>query len=1169
MAKKMINRISAVALSGVLAVPVMQAVEGAPHTVTCDDVFSEVTLEWKSPETAKTLQWHDDYAYNGDTGVSNDPQKPVTFYVSAFFDVEDLKPWVGEKVKSITMFQYRPVYQATVLVYEDEKVVAQADVDPSKFEKDTSLEVALPESITISEGKTYRFAIKYVCGENCDLAANKDRYSNPNGKGDLFSYDGEHWTSLGSGDYIITANIESGVDEAPDGYNVYSGGVKLNDALITDTKFVMTDVADGKHSYTVAAVYGDKELMSKPVDVTVRGLASYYPTVTFTSAKVDSLKVDMAWAAPLLGGNELTWSDKVNSLSIGGTQSTNTRVWVKNEFTSNDLVAYVGSKISAINFMFTEATVTGITAYVMRDGVIVYSEEAADTVVSSIKAGEWTKIPLSEPFEIKQGHDYAYGLFVYHKTKTHPIGVGGGVTINVKGNSFSSSSASSTFNNSKPTWKTLHEGGIEGNWMMTADMEGSSAPLAAPSYDLYRNGELVKADLTVDSVRDEVADLGKYIYSIVAKSGDRTSAHSEVEVNVALPSAYSAPLIENSSFDRDTKEVKISWNMDKELTHSGDPKYVAAFDEDMAIMWGSKFTANELSYYSDMKIKKLKFMVGDSIGAFKVGVYTSKGVALSELEIPENVITPRAIYTVELPNAVEITGNEDLVLAYSGTIASEKGVIVIDEGPLTEGGSVVSFTNGATWLNLGTINPSYNNYNIFISAMVSSNDDAQGASAPVKVMEKGSVVKKATVKVEREFGVESSVATVAAAPSIRKAPKTIGFNIYRNGELIETVNKYSFAETLVRYGAFTYSITAKFENGWESARSETVTVQNRIAQKAIAPYALTGEESGNNLVLSWQSPDKADVLTYATGNTDLGLGMTGSGERQSYCVIKVPVAELESNVGNKISHIQFGLYSTKINTAAVVVMYGENIVYTQSVPVSSLAVGLNDVRLNEPVEIPSNIDVCVGYMLTYDSGEKPLGMDESAAVAGFGDLISSSATPEYWYSLKNRFNMDHNWRIYAIVSTPDQEIKHLAPGKQSAEGSQSAITYNVYCDGQLIAEEIAEETFTAVNALTGRYYVTAVENGVESGESNVVVYSNLSGVEDLAAGAADALVYVAEAETVVAQQQSDIVVYSAAGALVARADNATTLSLSQLPAGVYVVTAQTAAGSAKAIKIVK
>lgn len=1164
------NRISAVALSGMLAIPAVNAIQGAPHTVACNNVFSKVTLDWKAPDSAKTLQWHDGNAYNGDSGTSADPQKPVAFYVSSLFEATDLQQSVGEKVKSISYYQYVPAYKVTVLVYEDGVVVAEAEADPAKFKKDTFLEVELPHTVTIAEGRQYRFALKFVCGSNMEMTAIKDSSTNAPGKGDLFSHDGENWTATAQGDYLITANLENNVDEAPQGYNVYRGESRLNDNMLTNPWFDIEDEVEGVNSYTIAAVYGDTEIKSRPVTAEIKGIGSYYPSATPISAKVENLNVSLKWAAPLLGGQELTWSDKALSQSIGGTASSNTKVWVKNEFTATDLVAFAGSKLTAVNFMFTEAVVSGVTVFVYEDGVMTKYEKVPDESVAAIAAGEWSKFTLTEPVDIKAGHSYAYGLYVLHTPKAHPIGVGGGETINSKGNSFSTSSPnSSNFLKSKPSWKTLKSGGIEGNWMLTADVQNGPAPLAAPTYDIYRDGLKVKSDLAVAEATDAVSDLGSYTYSIVSKSGDRVSAPANVKVNVALPPAYSAPLIEKGEMDPATKEVSIKWNMDKELRHCGDPYAMASFDEEMSLMWGTLFTTNELADYAGSKITKLKFMLGQSIGAFKLGVYTKQGVALSEIEIPDGTITPQAVYTIELPQAVDITGAQDLVLAYSGTIPAGVGGIVIDEGPLVDGGSRVSFTNGATWINLGTINPTYNNYNIFISAMVSASEGEPSSTAPLRVADGKGMIAMPAVEADTEFGVQSDAAaeTVVSAAPVKKAPKAAGFNIYRNGELINTVTAHNFTETLDSYGLFTYYVTAKFDNGWESKPSEEVVVRNTIAQKAIAPFALTGEVSGKDLVLSWQSPDNADVLTYATGNSDLGLGMTGTGTRSSYCAIKIPSAELASNVGNKISHIQFGLYSTELKSAAVIVMYGENIVYEQSVPVSSLSVGLNDVRLNDPVVIPDGTDVCVGYFVTYASGIKPLGMDESVANAGYGDLISSSATPGYWYSLKTKFKMDHNWRIYAIVSTPDQELPLRGMAKADGDG-QPAVVYNVYRDGELLAEIIPQETFTVADAKTGRYYVTAVRDGSESGESNVVTFTRSSGVVEIEGAVDGAIVYDANTATVKTSQPSDIAVYSAAGALVAEAASATSLGLAHLPAGVYVVTAH-ADGSTTAIKIVR
>lgn len=1171
MNNNLFNRISAVALSGLLAIPAVNAIQGAPHTVTCNNVFSEVTLNWRVPESTRTLQWHDNTAYNGDTGVSTDPQKPITFYVSSVFDADDLKPSVGEKIKSITYYQYVPAYKVTVLVYKNDVVITEADADPSKFVKNSLLEVELPQPVTIEEDCLYRFALKFVCGSNLDMTAIKDSSTAAPGKSDLFSYNGVDWTATGQGDYLITANLVNDVNESPDGYNVYRGETKLNDNLLETSRYVIEGEPDGSNSYTIAAVYGDKEFKSYPITVDVRGLNTYYPTVTPLSSKVENLGVSLAWATPLLGGQELTWSDKVQSRSIGGTASSNTKVWVKNEFSVNDLVAYAGSKLTAVNFMFTEATISSVTVFIYEDGTMIKYEEVPADSVSTIAAGEWAKFTLTNPVDIKAGHSYAYGLYVVHTPKTHPMGVGGGVTINSKGNSFSTSSPkSSNFLKSNPTWKTLKSGGIEGNWMMTADLQGSPAPLGAPVYDVYRDGQKIKSDLAVTEAADSVSNLGKYTYSIVAKSGDRVSAPVDVTVDVALPPAYSAPLIEAGEMDPATKEVSIKWNMDKELRHCSDPYALASFEEEMSLMWGTLFTTNELADYVGTKITKLKFMIGNNIGTFKLGVYTKQGVALSEIELPDSVITPQAVYTIALPQAVDITGDQDLILAYSGTIPAGVGGIVLDKGPLVDGGSRVSFTGGATWINLGTVNSTYNNYNIFISAMVSASDDEQSAAALVRSGDDKRVVAMPTVKADTEFGIRANTpveAAAAASAPVKKAPKTAGFNVYRNGELIKTVKTQNFTETLNEYGLFTYYVTAKFNNGWESAPSETVEIRNTVAQKAIAPFALTGELTGDDLALSWQSPDKADVLTYATGSSDLGLGMTGTGTRSSYCVIKFPATELASNVGNKISHIRFGLCDTELKSAAVVVLYGENIVYEQSVPVSSLAVGLNDVRLNEPVVIPEKTDVCVGYFVTYASGIKPLSMDESVANAGYGDLISSSATPGYWYSLKNKFSMDHNWRIYAIVSTPDQKLPLRNAAKADSD-EQPSVVYNVYCDDELLTENLQQETFTVTDAKTGRYYVTAVRDGVESGESNVVSYTKISGVVEVEGVAEGTLTYDANSATVVTSTPSDITVYSATGALVAQAASATALEVAHLPAGVYVVTAQ-ADGAATAIKIVR
>lgn len=1139
---------------GMLSLLGAQAKNGAPHSLVVSPNYTDVTLTWSAPESDKTLKWHSGRDYNGDTAPSTDGQKLTKTYVAAKFDAADLRNYVGDKVEAITFFQYRPVFSATVMVYENGVVVSSAKADPAKYSKNTPLKVLLPEAVEIRSDSEYMFAVCFESGSNMDFVAIKDEASNASGKGDLMSSDGKKWVATGNGEYLITAHLTNDVDKAPQGYNVYRGADKLNSDLITNTSLSLSDEPAGNVSYVVSAVYDDGEYKSKPESANLISYASLLPSPASVSSSVSDLDVRLDWVSPRLGGNELTWSNKSPGISIGGTAATNTKVWIRNQFDASDLIAFRGGEISAINFQFSEEVVTGVTLFVAKDGVIDYYEAVAAEDIAGIKAGQWTKFRLSEPYKLEDGHGYSYGLYVLHNPEKHPISVDNSAGVDVKGNSFSVSSPNSkNFAASKPTWKTLKSGGMDGCWLMTADIQKSPAAIAPPVYDVYRDGQLVKSSISDLFYEETVADLGNYTYTVVSRSGDRVSIPAECTVNVKLPSAYAAPLIVNSTFDADTKQFEIEWNMDKEISHCGDAAYKIGFDEEITLMWGAQFSAAELAAYKGYSIRRLKFAIGDEIGDFSVGVYTPTGKALSKVDIPAGSVQPLVTYTIDLPEAVEVTGEQDLIFAYSGTIPAGKSAIILDEGHLVAGGARISLTGGLNWLNLSTLNPKYADYNVFISAMASENNDDV---TPSGIADFGSLSLSASsvVGVDKVYGVEGngqkqtkSIASRSSIPSVK------GFNIYCNGKKVAETDVMEYKENIKRFASFTYYVTTVFANGWESAPSESISFTNRIVQKAVAPYGLTGERSGSDLVLRWQAPDKSSVMSYVPDGAEMkALRMTSSSSTiTSYCVSKFPASDLSGNVGNVISHIQFGCGSTEISSASVIVMYGENIVYRQAVPVSTLIKGVNDVRLNEPVEIPDNTDVCVGFIMSYNSSTPhPLGCFECEDHTDFGDLISSSGTSGYWYSLHTKFKSNYCWYVKAVLATADEVLS--AKGV-SLDGLKDS-SYNIYRDGVLI-DNVTGTTATVKNAGEGKYYVTAVNGDDESGESNAVIFGSVSGIDDVESDGFK-VIYDRASCMIETGTDANIEVFSMSGSLVA-SSYGSSLSVAELASGVYTIKVST------------
>lgn len=1048
-------KIAFISAIAVCTIPGAVAKTGAPHTLSAMSTFDEVSITWQAPNAAKELKWHNDNNYNGDAVEPASPQTHQRFYAGALFTASDLVNNVGETIESVSFFQYVPAFSETIVIFENGVKVAETAADPSKFVKSTWQKVELTSPVTIKANKDYRVAVFYEAGSNLDIVAVKDNSTKWTGRGDQLSLDGVNWVSTDNGSYLVTAHLANDVDETPTSYDIYRDGAKIDSS--TGTSAVLSEQPEGDHLYSVHAVYTDATHASCDIPVHIRPLESTLPTVNIGTPTVSDLDVSLSWIAPLKGGNTLTWNDAEYATGFGGTASSNTKIWIKNEFETTDLIGYMGGQITKINAYFSENCISAVTAWVMRNGTIIAYKQVDSSTINNFETG-WLSVTLDEPVTIEPNNNYAYGVYVLHTSKKQPIGIGGSTTIIGKGNEYSTSNPrNSSFAQSKPSFKTLTQQGIDGNWMLTADIANASTPISSDfTYDVYRDGTLLKSGVTETRYTDTVEDLGRYVYSVVTRNAaGLESDHAKTVVDVNLSEVYAAPTLTESEFDPKTRTVTINWNTDKIITKANAPQKYCVFDEELTMYWGQQFTAEELAAYEGQYIKGLSITVGEGITNLKVGVYTTNGTPLSEQEL-NNATATSTPYVVSLPQHVGITGTQDLILAYSGTIAANSNSIIVDQGPKKINGARVSLDGGATWMDLGSLKRDYNNCNIVIGALVYEPESKQLPARAAKA--------KAVVK---------------------------SFNVYRNGVVVANTTDKSYTETLDKFNTFKYYITAVYDNGFESAASDFYTVNNLIDQRTIAPYGLTGSLEGEDLALTWQAPGAATTLTYAPDDDENfeAYGTTGSGIRTSYVINKYSVETLDPYVGNKIDHIQFGLASAEVKSLSVIVLIGENIVYSQSVPISELIVGINDVRLNEPYEIPSGNSVSVGFTTEYVSGIKPLALASNAAVEGYSDLISSTAAPDYWYSMKSRYNIDRSFWIKAILSTNNQIVKVKAAKPKS---------YNIYYEGTLIAGGVTETTYTVENATTGTYYVTAIDaEGNESGTSNKVIYSGMTSVEDI------------------------------------------------------------------------
>lgn len=1140
------------------AAPFASAQQGAPHTLKASANYSTVDLSWCAPADELSISWHDGKDYNGMDGKPLSPDGLSQLFYANKFTVADLKNYVGKEIDSIAYFEYREIDDVNIQIYENGKLVRDQKVNVVNYKKNTWRKVGLKEAYKVPAGVELLIAVRIRHGYNQTFAAIVDRNPSP-GKGDIYSYDGINWKSGAPGDFLVTAFFKNPVKQNPDSYNIYADGKKVNQAAVTDLSYTIENQPTGTHQYVVSALYGQSEFKSPEIVAETVVAADMIAPPATISASVEGLKGTVSWQKPLVCANEMTWCGKNFGVKIGGTASSNTKVWIKQEFDSGDMLAYPNHQITAINSFIAEKIISSAKLFVMRNGTIDYYEDITEDQINAIEENKWNKFPLKTPYKLQSGNTYAFGLYYMHTPKGHPVGVDNSEAVDTKGNSFSTSSPnSSDFAKSKPSFKTLASGNIKGNFMLTADVAAAGDSKPAPEisgYDIYRNGTKVKTQ-TETTFSDEVSELGKVSYKVIAKSKDgRVSPAKEIAITYNLPEEYQAPVILSSTFDKENKKVDFSWSADAvDLKHHSTPSYIAGFEEDMdTVVWGTKFTKEELASCADYAISSIKFGIGAELDNFNLQIYAGKEL-IFDFPIKKGQVNPGAVYSLTLDKEVRIPSGKDLFLAYKAKLNANQNAIILDAGPAVTNGAMVSLTKGANWLNLSSVAPSFKNYNIVISAVALPKLPAK--TAPVMEMKRNYIPTENVITITpadlmnaagEDFGIESNVPVQTASAKTPAKPKS--YKVYRNNVLILETAKTEFSETLDSYGAFDYNISTIFDNGWESPLSKTIGVTNTIPQRTQAPYNLKGTEKDGKVTFTWEAVDApASVMKYHEGDKYMQLGMTKtSGDLEGYQCIKLPADTLKLLEGNSLSHIKFMLADININTASVFVMKGEDIVYEQEVPVSSLQKSVwNVVRLNKPYIVEQGKDLSIGYHLTYANGVKPLMMDGGPAKAGYGDLISSTATSGYWYSLKTKYKQDYNWRIEGVFKTADivHELNAIAP-------ADANVTYNMYHNSTPIATGLTEMRHEVKKWEKGSYTVTAKIGNEESAESNAVIFQGDGGIGNISA---DGKAYYDQpTQTAVFPLAVTAIVYDAKGTMLSNEINTDRVDMSRYPSGAYFI----------------
>lgn len=391
------------------------------------------------------------------------------------------------------------------------------------------------------------------------------------------------------------------------------------------------------------------------------------------------------------------------------------------------------------------------------------------------------------------------------------------------------------------------------------------------------------------------------------------------------------------------------------------------------------------------------------------------------------------------------------------------------------------------WLSLspkhGTLEPgATQEFNVLFNALETKNGDAYTTNAvlttnpemPTQTISFGLNVTSESAT-PRPQSVKAEAGTASANITWQKGNGSAtpdGYNVYRDGKRInrDLVKSMSFTDQKLVYGEYAYQVSALY-NGKESALSDTANVFIKEGAQYYAPINLSSTIDGNkNAHISWSSPlanASADAtMTWANGKHADDIGLTDGGV--FYAAAMWDATDIVANRNKHVKSVSVQIVNPVSYIALIIQRDGETIYKKQYKGDLMYDGTLSAIPVDEDVVLIPGHKYTFGFQLMSDAGVQPLGIDDSKAVYGKGNLLSTDG--ENWYSasisgIEGNFNIGVN----VVASNTDEE---------------EPVGYNVYRSGVKVNDsKVSNTTFDDVLPQTGVYHYTVTSVYADGGES--------------------------------------------------------------------------------------
>lgn len=488
---------------------------------------------------------------------------------------------------------------------------------------------------------------------------------------------------------------QSVIGTAPDGYNVYRNGTKVNSEVLTTTTYYDKVDAAGTYSYTVSALYGTTEKSSDAVSVNVTEKGVSTPQTLYARQKgINGARLQ--WSAPESNFINRTYYSADDATLAGfGTSGTTITFEGAIKFDKDEMALYAGNKLRKVQFYPMDSTATGLK-------VNVYTYDAANSlkllytqdITQKLQYNALNTITLSTPVSLPDGD-----LVVAIQAT--------GNTPNVLGIDFGNTTAGytdlvrKTSENDFYSMKTASSGTYLMTWYINALLgaDGTADNIdELTHYTVYADGNNVGTTTSLSHAYASLTD-GSHTLGVSATFADgRTSDIATADVLVATQGVDDLTATINGS-----SAVDFAWTapLNDDATYvsyaSGSAKTgpKGPSDNNYGFLAGAIYDAAKLKGYDGYTVKTFRFYpTADAEFTFYV---LKNGVQIYEQEVYEYELNQWNTIEVATPFTIDETAEYYLALDCFDVTPEEAPLAIDGTSPYKNYSDIYSLDEGATW----------------------------------------------------------------------------------------------------------------------------------------------------------------------------------------------------------------------------------------------------------------------------------------------------------------------------------------------------------------------------------------------------------------------------------------------------------------------------------------